>query len=167
MRISTRGEYGLRALMELALEPDRALSLRDIANRQHISLDYLEQIMPALKTAGLIRARRGAQGGYQLTREASSITVYDALCALEGTFDPMMCLANGVAQEPEGSPFPDGCGASGSCAVQEVWRQLKNVVEAVLKKITLAQLVERQQRRYGGPIRTSSDHEFMKLVVLN
>lgn len=167
MRISTRGEYGLRALMELAMEPDRALSLRDIANRQHISLDYLEQIMPMLKSAGLIRARRGAQGGYQLTRDAGTITVYDALCALEGTFDPMMCLANGAPQEPEGSPFPDGCGASGSCAVQEVWRQVKNVVEAVLKKITLAQLVERQQRRYGGPIRTSSEHEFLKLVVLN
>ncbi len=167
MRISTRGEYGLRALMELAAEPERALSLRDIANRQHISLDYLEQIMPPLKSAGLVRARRGAQGGYSLARAAETITVYDVLAAVEGTFDPMQCLANGVPQEPEGSPFPDGCGASGSCAVQEVWRQVKNVVEAVLKKITLAQLIERQQRRYGGPIRTSSEHEFMKLVVLN
>lgn len=167
MRISTRGEYGLRAMMELGGEPERALSLRDIATRQHISLDYLEQIMPPLKAAGLIRARRGAQGGYQLAREADSITVYDVLTALEGRFDPMQCLSNGVPQEPEGSPFPDGCGASGSCAVQEVWRQVKNVVEAVLKKITLAQLIERQQRRYGGPIRTSSDHEFMRLVVLN
>lgn len=167
MRISTRGEYGLRALMELAAEPDHALSLRDIANRQHISLDYLEQIMPALKGAGLVRARRGAQGGYLLARAAEDITAYDVLAALEGTFDPMQCLSDGVPQEPEGSPFPDGCGASGSCAVQEVWRQVKNVVEAVLRKITLAQLIERQQRRYGGPIRTSSEHEFMRLVVLN
>ena len=166
MRISTRSEYGLRALMELG-QGERAMSLRDIANRQHISLDYLEQIMPALKSAGLIVARRGAQGGYQLSRAAESITVYDVLSALEGNLDPMQCLSDGVPHEPEGSPFPDGCGASGACAVQEVWRQVKNVVEAVLRKITLAQLAERQQRRYGGPLRTSSDHEFMRLVVLS
>lgn len=167
MRISTRGEYGLRALMELGSGDDRAVSLRDISMRQHISLDYLEQIMPSLKAAELVRARRGAQGGYILAKPAENITVYEVLTALEGTFDPMQCLANGVPQEPEGSPFPEGCGASGSCAVQEVWRQVKNVVEAVLKKITLAQLIERQKNRYGGPLRTSSDNEFMRLVVLN
>jgi Rrf2 family cysteine metabolism transcriptional repressor len=166
MRISTRSEYGLRALMELGVEPERALSLRDIANRQHISLEYLEQLMPALKKAGLVRARRGAQGGYQLTKGASEITVYDIMTALEGTFDPMQCLANGVPKPSEDVPI-DGCGASGSCAVQEVWRQVKNVVEAVLKKITLAQLIERQQQRYGGPLRTYSEHEIMRLVVLN
>ncbi len=171
MKISTRSEYGLRALMELAQQPERALSLRDIANRQNISLDYLEQIMPALKTAELIRARRGAQGGYQLAREAKTITVYDVMSALEGTFDPMQCLtANNLPQLPDGEPIGDGCGASGACAVQEVWRQVKNVVEAVLKKITLAQLIERQQKRYGGPLRTTADateHEIMRLIVLN
>jgi Rrf2 family protein len=149
--------------MELGAEPERALSLRDIANRQHISLEYLEQLMPALKKAGLVRARRGAQGGYQLTKGAGEITVYDIMTALEGTFDPMQCLANGIPKEPEEVPI-DGCGASGSCAVQEVWRQVKNVVEAVLKKITLAQLIERQQQRYGGPLRTYSEHEIMRLV---
>jgi Rrf2 family protein len=185
MRISTRSEYGLRALMELGAEPDRALSLRDIANRQHISLEYLEQLMPALKKAGLIRARRGAQGGYQLTKPAAEITVYDIMTALEGAFDPMQCLssmagagvsaASVIGAGETGTDIPvevqdepaDGCGASGSCAVQEVWRQVKNVVEAVLKKITLAQLIERQQRRYGGPLRTYSEHEIMRLVVLN
>lgn len=154
--------------MEMAGEQDRAHSLRDIAKRQNISLDYLEQIMPALKSAGLIRARRGAQGGYSLAREAHTITVYDVMTALEGDFDPMQCLsAQSLPLPPEGEPIGDGCGASGSCAVQEVWRQVKNVVEAVLKKITLAQLIERQQKRYGGPLRTNSDHEIMKLVVLN
>ena len=77
MRISTRGEYGLRALMELGMETGEALSLRDIAERQHISLDYLEQIMPALKSASLIKARRGAQGGYLLAKPAEEITVFD------------------------------------------------------------------------------------------
>src|SRR3712207_2775710 len=108
MKISTRGEYGLRALMELGAEPGRAMSLRDIASRQHISPDYLEQIVPALKGAGLVKARRGAQGGYQLARDPEDITVYDALVALEGPLDPMSCLSS----EPDSSR---GCLASNLC----------------------------------------------------
>jgi len=182
MRISTRSEYGLRALMELGVAPDRAFSLRDVAERQHISLDYLEQIMPALKNAGLIRARRGAQGGYQLSRAPQEITVLDILSALEGSLDPMTCLSslppsegmpdlalNGGAATPEvlrGEIVADGCGASGSCAVQEVWREVKTAMENVLRRLTLAELLERQQR-FGVPIRTYSEHEIMRLVVVN
>jgi Rrf2 family protein len=168
MRISTRSEYGLRALMELGTEPDRAFSLRDVAERQHISLDYLEQIMPALKSAGLVRSRRGAQGGYQVGRPAEEITVLDVLGALEGSFDPMQCLASaplGVEGTPAGSL--EGCGASGSCAVQEVWQQVKSAMEDVLRRLTLAHLIARQQEQYGGPIRTHSEHEIMRLVVVN
>jgi len=180
MRISTRSEYGLRALMELGLVPDRALSLRDVAERQHISLDYLEQIMPALKSAGLIRARRGAQGGYQLSRLPEEITVLDILSALEGSLDPMTCLSSATPTEgmPEvalrgGSMKPevlqdanDGCGASGSCAVQEVWREVKTAMENVLRRLTLAELLERQHK-FGVPLRTYSEHEIMRLVVVN
>ena len=164
MKISTRGEYGLRALMEMGLEPDKALSLRDIAGRQHISLDYLEQIVPALKSAGLIKARRGAQGGYLLAKAATDITVFDALLALEGPFDPMSCLSS--APPVRGGNMVS-CMASDHCAVQEVWREMKDAVENVLRRITLAQLVERQKQRYGVPIRTYSDSEIMQLVVLN
>jgi Rrf2 family protein len=180
MRISTRSEYGLRALMELGIETRGALSLRDIAARQNISLDYLEQIMPALKSAGLIQARRGAQGGYQLARPASEITMLDILSTLEGSLDPMACLSSqplppeldemnnqkAVATRAD-SPVLDTCGASGSCAVQEVWREVKTAMETVLRRLTLAELIERQEARYGGPIRTYSEHEIMKLVVLN
>jgi len=148
--------------MELGLAPDKGLSLRDIAQRQHISLDYLEQIVPALKSAGLVRARRGAQGGYQLARPAEEITVFDALVALEGPLDPMMCLTTPTL--PENA---SGCLASGHCAVQEVWREMRDAVEGVLKKLTLAALIERQQARFGVPIRTYSNHEIMPLVVLN
>jgi Rrf2 family protein len=160
MKISTRGEYGLRALMELGSEPGVALSLRDIAGRQRISLDYLEQIVPTLKSAGLIRSRRGAQGGYLLAKEPSEITVYDALLALEGPLDPMSCLSTGPDEDR-------GCLASNSCAVQEVWREMKDAVEGVLRRITLADLLERQRQRFGVPIRTYSKHEIMPLVVLN
>jgi len=166
MRISTRSEYGLRALMELG-QAKGAMSLRDIANRQHISLDYLEQIMPALKVADLIKARRGAQGGYQLTRDAAEITVLDVLAALEGSLDPMTCLTSApLGSEPDAAVL-DNCGASGSCAVQEVWREVKVAIETVLRRLTLAQLIERQQAQFGGPIRThQADHEILRLAVL-
>jgi Rrf2 family cysteine metabolism transcriptional repressor len=173
MRISTRSEYGLRALMELGVETQGALSLRDIANRQNISLDYLEQIMPALKSAGLIRARRGAQGGYQLAKPAAEITMLDILSTLEGSLDPMACLSSSIPDtetSEKNKPTPavlDSCGASGSCAVQEVWREVKTAMETVLRQLTLAELIDRQEKRYGGPIRTYSEHEIMKLVVLN
>ena len=162
MKITTRGEYGLRALMELGTAPEKGLSLRDIAKRQHISLDYLEQIVPGLRSAGLIQSRRGAQGGYSLAKPAAEITVYDALVALEGPMDPMMCLTTA----PE-SAVGSGCMASGSCAVQEVWQEMKEAVEKVVKRLTLAELIERQQERYGVPIRTYSEHEILKLPVLN
>lgn len=167
MRISTRSEYGLRALMELG-QAKSAMSLRDIANRQHISLDYLEQIMPALKTADLIKARRGAQGGYQLTRDAEEITVLDVLAALEGSLDPMACLSSApLGMETKDAAVLDSCGASGSCAVQEVWREVKVAMESVLRKLTLAQLIERQQAQFGGPIRThQEEHEILRLAVL-
>ena len=170
MRISTRSEYGLRALMELGGDNRRAMSLRDIANRQHISLDYLEQIMPALKTAGLIKATRGAQGGYQLCKPAREITVLEVLAALEGSLDPMACLSSQPLGLDTGDTLPagDGCGASGSCAVQEVWREVKTAMETVLRKLTLGDLIERQEARYGGPIRTHQEaHEILRLSVLN
>ena len=159
MKISTRGEYGLRALMELGTEPGQAMSLRDIAGRQHISLDYLEQIVPALKNAGLVRSKRGAQGGYLLAREPGDITIFDALVALEGPFDPMSCLSTGPSTVP-------GCGASNSCAVQEVWRELQEAIEKVLKNLTLAEMLNRQERLYGVPIRTYRERELTRLVVL-
>lgn len=161
MRISTRGEYGLRALMELGMEPDAAHSLRDIAARQHISLDYLEQIVPSLKSAGLIKARRGAHGGYQLAKPPEEITVFDALTALEGPLDPMACLS--TAPEQTGL----GCLASGTCAVQEVWSEMKQAMEFVLKNKTLAQMIARQKGNFKVPIRTYSEREITRLVVLN
>jgi len=162
MRISTRGEYGLRTLMELGMEPESALSLRDIAARQRISLDYLEQIVPSLKNAGLIKARRGAHGGYQLARPSEEITVFEALTALEGSLDPMACLSTQL-QAGEGP----SCLASGSCAVQEVWSEMRDAMETVLKNKTLADMIARQNQNFKVPIRTYSQREIARLVVLN
>lgn len=149
--------------MELGLEPNRGLSLRDIALRQRISLDYLEQIVPALKSAGLVKAKRGAQGGYQLAKTPEEITVYAALRALEGPFEPMICLSSDESDTTSG----EACGASGSCAVQEVWRELRDAVENVLRNLTLAELLRRQEEQFGVPIRTYRERELTSLIVLN
>ncbi len=150
--------------MELGMDAGQALSLRDIAERQQISLDYLEQIVPALKSAGLIQSKRGAQGGYFLARTPEQITVYDALRALEGSFEPMICVSE---SDDEGSPQTSNCGASGSCAVQEVWQELQAAIEGVLKNLTLAELLRRQEEQYGVPIRTYRERGFERLAVLN
>ena len=169
MKISTRGEYGLRALMELGLEPSKGLSLRDIATRQNISLDYLEQIVPALKSSGLVKAKRGAQGGYQLAKDPSEITVLEALRALEGPFEPMICLSDGTKSSISSNSAAknSSCGASGSCAVQEVWRELQLAVETVLQKLTLAELLRRQEEQFGVPIRTYRERALAPLPILN
>ncbi len=164
MKISTRGEYGLRALMEMGMDDGAALSLRDIAERQQVSLDYLEQIVPALKNAGLIKSKRGAQGGYFLAKNAADITVYDALVALEGGFEPMICVNEDADAK---TPATSGCGASGSCAVQEVWQELQSAIEGVLKNLTLAELLRRQEEQYGVPIRTYRERGIQRLAVLN
>jgi Rrf2 family protein len=166
MKISTRGEYGLRALMELGMEPDKGLSLRDIAKRQNISMDYLEQIVPALKSAGLVKAKRGAQGGYQLAKAPIDITMFDALRALEGPFEPMICLSEDDESKATSPSKNSNCGASGSCAVQEVWRELQEAIEKVLKNLTLAEMLNRQEKLYGVPIRTYRERELTRLVVL-
>lgn len=148
MRISTRGEYGLRALVELGLSDAGHLSLRDIADRQHMPLDYLEQIMPLLRSADLVHARRGSGGGYRLARDASQISVYDAFLALEGPLGSARCLK-------EDCPGEEACPARDRCVVREVWLELQQAVRQALQGLTLQQLVDRQRSHFGGPLRFS------------
>ena len=94
MQISTKGRYGLRALIDLALYSDEeAVSIQSISNRQNISDSYLEQLMRKLKKAGLVVSERGAQGGYRLAKPADEISVGDVLRALEGSLEAVSCGA--------------------------------------------------------------------------
>ena len=94
MKISTKGRYGLRLMLDLAVHCDSGLvPLRDISARQEISEKYLEQIMMLLNRAGLVRSVRGSQGGYMLARPAESITVGDVLRTMEGSLAPVDCVA--------------------------------------------------------------------------
>jgi len=130
MRVSSRLDYGVRALYELARHRDRGpLQSRDIAQRQGIPEAYLHQLLGALGRAGLVRSTRGPQGGHQLARQPERITLLDVMRALEGT-DHQRALA-----APDGPPDVVSC----------VWNDLQNLTEQYLADITLATLVERSR----------------------
>ena len=129
MKISTKGRYGLRALIDLAqyseIEP---VSISSIATRQAISEGYLEQLM-----SGLIKSIRGAGGGYVLARDMSEISVGDVLRALEGSLQPVECAA--FSQE-------ESCEASGGCVTKYVWQRINESINQTVNEISLKQLVE-------------------------
>lgn len=134
MKISTKGRYGLRALIDLAqyseIEP---VSINSIATRQGISERYLEQLMTLMKKAGLIKSIRGAGGGYVLAKEIEEISVGDVLRALEGNLQPVECAA--FSQE-------DSCEASGVCVTKYVWQRINESINKTVDEISLKQLVE-------------------------
>ena len=137
MKISTKGRYALRLMLDLALsEAGEPVPLRDVARRQEISDKYLEQIVTPLSRAGLVRSVRGAGGGYLLTRDPADYTVGEILRPLEGSLAPVSCV--------DGSAC---CRRAGICVTQEVWREIQKAVSAVVDHITLADLVERQHRK--------------------
>lgn len=132
MKISTKGRYGLRLMLDLAIHSGEGLiPLKDISSRQEISEKYLEQIIMLLNRASLVRSVRGSQGGYTLARPAKEITVGDVLRTMEGSLSPVDCVDD------------DGvnCELSSFCVTKEVWRKIKDAVENVVDHITLEDLV--------------------------
>lgn len=134
MKISTKGRYGLRALIDLAqyseIEP---VSISSIATRQGISERYLEQLMTLLKKAGIIKSIRGAGGGYVLAKDVSEISVGDVLRALEGSLEPVEC----AAQKAE-----EGCEAAGGCVTKYVWQKINESITKTVDEMDLKQLVD-------------------------
>ena len=139
MKISTKGRYGLRLVLDLAVNYDNGLiSLKDIAQRQEISEKYLEQIIILLHKSGLIKSMRGAQGGYTLTRSPKDITVGEVLRSLEGPFVPVDCVLN-----------PSSCPRSPKCATITVWEKIGNAVNGVLDSMTMQDLVTDYNQKNG------------------
>jgi Rrf2 family protein len=130
MRLSAKEQHGLRAMAELAARYGQGpVPLGEVAEAQGISGDYLEQIVPALREAGLVQSTRGAHGGYQLTRAPESITVGQVLQALEGDIFPLRC----VSEDQE-------CDRSAMCAARTVWTKVHARVSETLDEMTLADL---------------------------
>ncbi len=137
MKISTRGRYGTRILLDLALHSDgKPVLLRNIAQRQKISLPYLEHLIAPLIAGGIVRSMRGAKGGIALAVPADKIRVSQIIKLLEGSLAPVECVSN-----------PDICSRSDTCVTRDLWNELKEAVEGVLESTTIKDLVERQQKR--------------------
>ncbi len=132
MNISTKGKYGLRAMVELAESKDgAALSINSIAQRQGLSERYLEQLMARLKRAGLVSSTRGVHGGYRLTSPPESIMVGDILRALEGNIEPIDC------------PGLEGeCDISGSCVSKKLWKRINDGVNKIVDETSLQSLID-------------------------
>jgi Rrf2 family iron-sulfur cluster assembly transcriptional regulator len=137
MKVSTRGDYAARALLSLALhDSDRPTSVKEIAERTDLPQPYLEQILLAVKGAGLVRSKRGVGGGYVLARPPEEITLAQILAAVDGPLTTVM-------------GEHDHC--EGHCVLQEVWVCVSDETQALLEGFTLADLVERT--RVGHPLR--------------
>ena len=139
MKISTKGRYALRLMLDVALHSNgSAVPLRDVAQRQEISDKYLEQIVTQLSRAGLVRSVRGAGGGYLLTRDPAEYTVGEILRTLEGNLAPVSCAD---------SDHVCRCSRADQCVTVEVWRDIQAAVSSVVDHVTLADLVARYHEK--------------------
>ena len=133
MKLSTKGRYGLRSLVDLAVHGEEApVSIQSIAVRQNISERYLEQLMGAMKKANLVTSTRGAQGGYRLARPAREISVGDVLRALEGDLRAVACPAEDAGEE--------GCANSSACVTRYVWQRVNESIRQAVDTIWISQL---------------------------
>ncbi len=139
MKISTKGRYGTRALLEVALSQDDGLvQLKYIAEKQEIPLPYLERIIAPLVKAGFLASTRGPLGGIALGKDPSEIRISEVVEALEGSIAPVACVDD-----------PSTCPRADSCATCDLWAEVKEAMEEVLDAVTLNDLVERQKKKQG------------------
>lgn len=136
MKISTRGRYGLKAMVDIAFnsKENTCVSLKSIAERTGISENYLEQLIAPLKKAQLVKSTRGAQGGYILNKRAEDISVGDILRAVEGPLELVECLSGSESC---------GTGDCDTCVTRGVWAKLSDSVSETANNISLAELVEK------------------------
>ena len=141
MRMSSKGRYSTRAMMELALHFGQGLvQVKDISARQQISERYLEQHLVRLRRAGLVKGVRGARGGFTLTKPPTEIRLSEIIKAAEGSVQPVKCI-----DEPELCPQSDGC------VTRNVWGEIGRAINQVLEAKTLQDLVEQhEERKVGG-----------------
>lgn len=144
VKVSTRGDYASRALLSLALHLEEAgpTSVRDIAERTGLPQPYLEQILLALKGAGLVRSKRGVGGGYVLARKPEEITLADILAAVDGP----------IVLGDFGEPHTDGaCDHEGQCVLLAVWADVGEQMRGLLSRLTLANLVDMSRGAASWP----------------
>ncbi|HCV00034.1 MAG: Rrf2 family transcriptional regulator [Dehalococcoidia bacterium] len=141
MRCSTRGDYGLRALIELADHYGQGpLQCSEIALRRHVPEQYLDQLLTTLRKAGFVRSQRGPAGGHELARDPAEISVLDAIVALEGSLAPVAWL-----EEPaDRTDHPHQCGQ------REIWERIQESTGAILSSYTIADLHSKEPQAVAG-----------------
>ena len=141
MKISTKGRYALRMLIDLAEHQNSGyVSLKDVAERQNISKKYLEQIVPVLNKSDILKTNRGSQGGYMLAKLPEKYTVGEILRLTEGSLSPVDC----VDQDPV------ECERSGECATRPIWVGLARAINEYVDGITLQDILDQQKSRYSN-----------------
>ena len=136
MKISTKGRYALRLMIDLATNDDgNPIRIKDVAERQNISDKYLEQIISALNKAGFVRSVRGPQGGYSLKKKPEDYTVGMILRLTEGSLAPVACV-----EEDE-----TDCERQGGCVTYLLWRKISDAINGVVDTITLKDLIDWQK----------------------
>ncbi|MDO4830900.1 MAG: Rrf2 family transcriptional regulator [Clostridia bacterium] len=141
MKISTKGRYALRMLLDLAQHQENGyIALKDIAKRQGISKKYLEQIIPILNKSDILTANRGYQGGYRLAKAPSKYTVGEILRLTEGSLSPVACLDHD----------PIECDRCDDCMTLPVWKGLDKVINEYLDGITLQDIIDQQREKYAN-----------------
>ncbi|WMJ82143.1 Rrf2 family transcriptional regulator [Clostridium sp. MB40-C1] len=137
MKLSTRGRYGVRAMVDLAIHyGEMPVSIKSIAERQGISESYLEQLFSPLRKAKLIKSIRGAQGGYVLNREPKDITAADVMEVLEGPIEISTCVDEGVCSNSNYE----------CCSTRLLWEKVKNSMEDIMKSVTLQDMAADYRR---------------------
>jgi Rrf2 family transcriptional regulator, cysteine metabolism repressor len=137
MKLSTKTRYGTRALLDLALQSQgKHVTLKDISNRQAISLNYLEHIFAQLISAGIVNSYRGVNGGVALAKSPQQINIKEVVELLDGPVTPVDCLIGSKT-----------CPPSSLCATQDLWRDVGKAIDQVLSSTTLLDLVEKQKSK--------------------
>ena len=140
MKVSTKGEYGVRALIELAHHYGQGpVQSAEIAARQEIPEKYLDQLLTTLRRAGLIRSTRGPQGGHALIDEPHKVKMSDAVLSLEGSLAPSACVDD-----------PEACSKEGGCVQREVWMRVRDATQEILESVSIADLAEKDQNNRDG-----------------
>lgn len=138
MKISTKGRYGLRAMLDMAIHFNEGpIAVHSVAERQGLSDRYLEQLMVPLKKAGLVKSVRGPQGGYVLAKEPEDILVGEIIRALEGPIAPVDC----VSEE-----YPAECERAESCVARLVWAKVRDSIASILDSVSLKDLVQESRK---------------------
>ncbi len=141
MRVSTKGRYALRTMVDLAQHSDGGLvTLKDVAARQDLSQKYLEQIVTVMSRAGYVKGIRGPQGGYRLSREPREYNLAEILRLVEGSLAPVECL----------DESPNQCEHCATCSTVEMWDGLYKVITEYLEGITLQDLLDRANANVGN-----------------